>query len=53
MEAPPSEDPFVALSIAPTKELPLPMEFGSGVAVPPTTTSKDETTCTGSDSNEK
>jgi len=40
MQAPPSEDPFADLDIvAPTtKELPSPMEFGSGAAVPTITT---------------
>ena len=40
MQDPPSEDPFADLDIvAPTtKELPSPMEFGSGAAVPTITT---------------
>ena len=42
MEAPPSDDPFAALDIIPTKELPSPMEFGSGAALPPTSAKKEE-----------
>jgi hypothetical protein len=50
MEAPPSDDPFAALDIIPTKELPLPMEFGSGAAIPSTSAKKEEPNSSGSSS---
>ena len=46
MKAPPSDDPFADMDIVQTKELPSPMEFGTGMAVPVTASSveskKDE-----------